>query len=110
MSPNQQVVTILGTALTTSTSFNVLIITFLLGEYATLDRENRTSREKKPYYYSTLLLFGVLWIGGISLLLLLSSVHYNSNCLLSMSIGLFVLQIISLILGLSWVGYKTLFD
>ena len=108
MSLDQQLVTVVGTALTTSSSFNVLIITFLLGEYATLDRESRTTREKEPYYYSLLLLFAVLWVGAIAILCLISAVLSNSTCLLYISSGLFGLQLAALVGGLSWVGYKTL--
>ena len=108
MSLNQQLVTVVGTALTTSSSFNILIITFLLGEYATLDREDRTTREKNPYYYSLLLLFGILWIAGIAILCLIMAVYFDSQCLLYISSGLFGLQLATLIGGLSWVGYKTL--
>lgn len=107
---NQQALTILGTALTTSSSFNVLIITFLLGEYASLDRNGRPSREKEPYFYSVLLLFGVLWLGGTALLLLFLSVFFYSKCLFFLVSSLFSVQLFGLVLGLSWVGYKTLFE
>lgn len=99
---------VLGTALTTSFSFNVLIITFLLGQYATLDRQDRPSREKKPYYLSLVLLFAVLWVAGIALALLIGAVYFNSTTYLISSLVLFLIQLFTLIMGLSWVGYKTI--
>ena len=107
MISESQLLGILGTALTTSSSFNVLIITFLLGQYATLDRQDRPSREKKPYYLSLLLLFAVLWVAGIALALLIGAVYFNSKIYLISSLILFLVQLSSLIMGLSWVGYKT---
>lgn len=108
MSFHQDLAQILTTVLMTSISFNVLIITFLLGEYLALDREGRPRHEQEPYYYALLLLFSVLWISGIALILAFGAVIFNSQCLLYSASTLFGIQIISLIVGLSWVGYKEL--
>lgn len=105
---HQNLAPILTTALATSISFNVLLITFLLGEYLTLDREGRPRSEKEPYYYTLILLFFVLWVSGIALLLTFISVVFTSQCLIYAASALFGIQTLALIIGLSWAGYKML--
>lgn len=108
MSFHQNLAPILTSVLATTISFNVLLVTFLLGEYLALDREGRTRGEKKPYYYTLVLLFVVLWASGIALLLAIISVITSSKCLIYTATGLFGIQTLFLMIGLTWAGYKML--
>lgn len=99
---NQQLVSVLGTAITTSVSFNVLILTFVLGEYVSLDQSEAHSSEKRPFKKTGQVLLAVLWIGGISLLGLLLGVVFGNSCLIQGALLLFILQLAALIGGLTW--------
>lgn len=101
-------VNILTTALTTGTSVDVVVLVFLLGEYVALDRNNRTSSEKMPYYLASIVVISILWLGGFGLLAIIVANLLNLPCLVYVALVLFLIQIWGLILGLSWVGYKCL--
>lgn len=99
---NQQLITVLGTAIATSVSFNVLILTFVLGEYVSLDQNDAHSRQKRPFKKTGQVLIVVLWLGGVSLIGLLIGLFTGNSCLLSGALLLFILQLTALIGGLTW--------
>lgn len=103
-----RLISILGAVLSTSTSINVLVIIYLLGEYVVLDREERPSPEKQHYIHATILLLIVFYLGASSLILLLILVIFDVWVALNIVVILFVTQIVLLIGGLTWICYQIL--
>lgn len=100
--------TILGSAVATVLSIIALIITYLLDQYATLDRAQRPDRERRKYRRPVYLMVGVLWLSALSFEAVLYGVYVQSQRVLIGVAILFSSGLITLVVGLTWLACQQL--
>jgi hypothetical protein len=105
---NDLLATVLGSTIATVLSITTVALTYVLGQYGSMRRQNRPAPERQPYRYPAFLLLGLFWLSIISFALLLSAIILQHPTILTIVLGVFSFGLLLLAIALSWLAREQL--
>lgn len=107
---NSTLVSVLGDTIATVLSITTVALTYVLGQYGSMRRQNRPAPELQPYRYPAFLLLGLFWLSIISFALLLVAIVFRHPIILNIVLGIFSFGLLLLAIALSWHAREQLSD